>query len=146
MAEQYYRDKIDVCKNAVSMPLISMMYVLNKFLEKDKKLELYSPGGICHICRDERKELQHCSCNGALKCDGYCEECQLDLQDSQKCGCEKAAVYDLLRTGMVGGAAQVFTRCQEEDTTRKISYVYGEKSKLTKTMMQMSYIFSAQVT
>ena len=34
MAEQYYPDKIDVCKDAVSIPGISMTYVLNKSLEK----------------------------------------------------------------------------------------------------------------
>ena len=70
MAEQYYPDKIDVCKDAVSIPGISMIYVLNKSLEKDKGLELYLPGSICHICRDIREELQRCSCNG------YYEECQ----------------------------------------------------------------------
>ena len=103
LAEQYYPDKINVSKDAVSIPGISMMYVLNKSLEKDKKPELYAPGGICNICRDKRKELQHCNCNEALKRGAYCEECQLDLQALQKCGCEKAAVYELLRTGMVGG-------------------------------------------
>ena len=50
MAEHYYPDKIDVCKDAVSIPGISMTYVLNKSLEKSKKLELYSPRGICHLC------------------------------------------------------------------------------------------------
>ena len=34
MAGQYYPDKIDVCKDAVSIPGISMTYVLNKSLEK----------------------------------------------------------------------------------------------------------------
>ena len=76
MGEQYYPDKIDVCKDAVSIPGTSMTYGLKKSLEKDKKLELYSTGGICHICRNRREELQHCSCKGALKCGGYCEECQ----------------------------------------------------------------------
>ena len=49
-----------------------MTYVLNKSLEKDKKLELYSPRDMCHICRHKREELQHCSWNGALKCGDYC--------------------------------------------------------------------------
>ena len=97
MAGEYYPYKIDVCKDAVSIPGISMTYVLNKSLEKNKKLELYSPGGICHLCRDIREELQHCSCNGALKCGVYCE-CQLDLKNLEKCQCKKTAVYDLLRT------------------------------------------------
>ena len=88
MAQHYYSDKIDVCKDAVSILGISMTYVLNKSLEKNKKLELYSPGGICHLTRDIREELQHCSCNGALKCGVYCEECQLDMKALEKCECE----------------------------------------------------------
>ena len=131
MAGQYYPDKIDVCKDAVSIPGISMTYVLNKSLEKNKKLELYSPGGICHLCRGKREELKHCSCNGALKCGGYCEECQLDMQALERCECEKAAVYDLSRTDMVGGPAQVFTKYHEKNITRIRSHVYEEKSKLT---------------
>ena len=110
MTRQYYPDKIDVCKDAVSIPEISMIYVLNKSLEKNKGLKLYSPGGICHLCGDIREELQHCSCNGALKCGVYCKECQLDMQVLERCECEKAAVYELLRTGMVGGPVQVFRR------------------------------------
>ena len=38
MAGQYYPDKIDVCKDAVSIPGISMTYMLNKSLEKTKNL------------------------------------------------------------------------------------------------------------
>ena len=36
-----------------------------------------------------QEELQHCSCNGALKCGGYCKECQCNMQALEKCGCEK---------------------------------------------------------
>ena len=54
MGGQYYPDKIDVCKDEVSILGISMKYVLNKSLEKNKKLELHSPGGVCHLCRDIR--------------------------------------------------------------------------------------------
>ena len=96
--------------------------------KKNKKLELYSPVAVCHLCRDIREELQHCSCNGALKCGGYCEESQLDMHALEKCGCEKAAVYELLRTGMVGGPAQVFTRYHEKDITR----IRSHEGKLTK--------------
>ena len=135
MAEQYYSDKIDVCEDAVSIPGISMTYVLNKSLEKNKGLELYSSGGICCLCRDKREELQHCSCNGALGCGGYCEECQSDMQTLEKCECEKAVIYELLRTGMVGGPAQVFTRYYEKDITCIRSHVNGEKGKLTKSII-----------
>ena len=58
MAEQFYPERIDVCKDAVSTPGISMTYMLNKSLEKDKGLELYSPGGVCHIYRDKQEALQ----------------------------------------------------------------------------------------
>ena len=79
MAEQYYPDKTDVFQDAVNIPGISMTYVLNKPLKKNKGLELYSPGGISHLCRDIQEVLQHCSCNGALKCGGYCEKCWLNM-------------------------------------------------------------------
>ena len=79
MAGQYYPDTIDVYKDVVSTPGISITHVVNKSLEKNKKLQLYSPGGICYLCRDKREELQHCSCSSALKCGGYYEECQLDM-------------------------------------------------------------------
>ena len=38
MAGQYYPEKVDVCKDAVSIPAISMTYVLNKSLKKKKSL------------------------------------------------------------------------------------------------------------
>ena len=135
MAGQYYPDKIDVCKDAVSIPGISMTYVLSKSMDKKQKAWVHSPGGICHLCWDIREGLRHCSCNGALKCGAYCKECQLDMQVQERCGCEKTAVHELLRTGMVGGPAQVFTRYHEKDITRIRSHVYGEKSKLTKGIM-----------
>ena len=85
-----------------------------QIFEKNKMLELYSPGGIFHQCRDKREVFQHCSCNGTLKCGGYCEECQLDMQALEKCGCKKVAIYELLRTDMVRGLAQAFTRHHEK--------------------------------
>ena len=80
----------------------------------------------------KREEFQHCSCNVDLGCGGYCEECQLDMQTLEKCQCEKAAVYELLRTGLVGGRTQVFTRYHEKNITCIRFHVYGEKGKLTK--------------
>ena len=44
MAEQYYPDKIDICKDAVSIPGISMTYMLNKPLEKTKGLSYIHQG------------------------------------------------------------------------------------------------------
>ena len=63
---------------------------------------------------------------------GGCEESQLDMQALERCECEKVVVYDLLRTVVVGGPAQVFTRYHEKDITRIKSQVYGAKSNLTK--------------
>ena len=54
------------------------------------------------------------------------------MQVSARCECEKTAIYDLLRTGMVGGPAQVFTWYHEKDITHIRSHVYGEKSKLAR--------------
>ena len=54
------------------------------------------------------------------------------MQALARYNCEKTAVYDLLRTGMVGGPAQVFTRYHEKDITRIRSHMYGEKSKMTR--------------
>ena len=54
------------------------------------------------------------------------------MKNLEKCKCEKTAVYDLLRTGMVGGPAQVFTRYHEKDITSIRSHMYGEKSKMTR--------------
>ena len=90
--------KTDVCKDQVSIPGISMTYVLRKSLEKKKKLELYGPKGNRHICQDRREELQSARFNDALKCGDCCKECELNLQDLQKCELEKAIVYELLRT------------------------------------------------
>ena len=53
----------------------------------------------------------------------------------EKSGCEKAVVYELLRTGMVGGRAQVFVRYHEKVITGIRRHVYGEKSKLTKDVI-----------
>ena len=54
------------------------------------------------------------------------------MQALERCDCEKAAAYVLLRTGMVGGPAQDFTKHHEKDITHMRSHVYGEKSRLAK--------------
>ena len=123
---------LNICKHAVTIPGMVMTYVLNKSLKKNKKLELHSLGGIYHLCRDKREEFQHCSCSCAWKCGCYCEECQLHLMNLENFACEKAVVYELLKTDMVGGTAQAFTKYHEKVITPIKSHVYGEKSKLTK--------------
>ena len=54
------------------------------------------------------------------------------MQALKKCVCKKTAVYELLKTGMVGRPAQVFTRYHEKDITRIRSHVYEEKLKIEK--------------
>ena len=51
------------------------------------------------------------------------------MQALDRYECEKEAVYELLRTGMVGGPAQVFTKYHEKDITHIRSQVYREKGK-----------------
>ena len=50
---QYYDDEIDILKDAVSIPDVSMRYVLNKSLKLNPDIELYAPGEHCkHKCED----------------------------------------------------------------------------------------------
>ena len=53
----------------------------------------------------------------------------------EKYGCEKIAAYELLKTGMVGWPAQVFTRYHKKENIHVRSYAYGKKSKLTKGLI-----------
>ena len=57
--EQYYPDEIDLLKDAVSIPGISMMYVLNEALKRKKYSEpdLFAPGEPCKCkCSDDCKK------------------------------------------------------------------------------------------
>ena len=54
--KQYYPDEIDMLKDTVSIPGISMTYVLNKALKmkKPEDPDLYAPGQPCeHKCNEE---------------------------------------------------------------------------------------------
>ena len=57
------------------------------------------------------------------------------MQALEKCECEKASIYELLITGMVDGPAQIFTSYHEKDISRIRYHVYGEKRKLTKSVI-----------
>ena len=57
--EQYYPDEIDLLKDAVSIPGISMTYVLNKALKMKKKSDpdLFAPGEPCKCkCKNDCKK------------------------------------------------------------------------------------------
>ena len=106
--EQYYLDKIDMLKDAVSVPGISMTYELNKSMDIGKNLELNAPGGKCNMCREKEGQLDSCDCNGALKTGVYCIECKEASKAVTDCKCDPIATYNLLKAGMVGGPSQVF--------------------------------------
>ena len=126
-AEQYYPDKIDMLKDAVSIPGISMTYVLSKVLDSNKNLELYAPGGGCNMCKEKKSQLDGCDCDGVLKMGAYCTDCQKALKGMNGCKCDPVETYDLLKTGMVGGPAQVFTRYHGKDVTYIRSHIGREK-------------------
>ena len=126
-AQQYYPDKIDMLKDAVSIPGISMTYVLNKALDNDKNLELYGPGGGCNMCKEKKGQLDGCECDGVLKIGAYCTDCQKALKGMNDCKCDFVETYNLLKTGMIGGPAQVFTRYHTKDVTYIRSHIEREK-------------------
>ncbi len=104
--QQYYPDGIDMLKDAVSIPGISMTYVLNKALKLKRKgkPDLYAPGQPCtHKCSAT------CHKKG-------CQQCTKTRKECSKCPKNKA--YELLKTGMVGGPSIVFTRHAEKDKSK----------------------------
>ncbi|XP_057316834.1 uncharacterized protein LOC130657857 [Hydractinia symbiolongicarpus] len=118
---QYYDDEIDILKDAVSIPGVSMRYVLNKSLRLNPKLELYTPGEPCkHKCKVDCYQR---SCKACKKVQKACTECT------------KNEAYELLQTGMVGGPAIVFCRYHERDVTGIRSHIYGRNSKKCKTIL-----------
>ena len=99
--KQYYDDEIDILKDAVSIPGVSMRYVLNKSLRLNPKIELYAPGEPCkHKCKDSCFKK---TCKACKEVQNSCTECT------------KNEAYELLQTGMVGGPAIVFCRHHERD-------------------------------
>ena len=117
---QYYDDEIDILKDAVSIPGVSMRYVLNKSLKLNPGIELYAPGEPCkHKCEAScfRK-----TCKACKEVQNSCTECT------------KNEAYELLQTGMVGGPAIVFCRYHERDVTGIRSHVY-ERPKFCKTVL-----------
>ena len=117
--EQYYPDEIDLLKDAVSIPGISMMYVLNEALKRKKYSEpdLFAPGEPCKC---------ECSSDDCGKTEG-CEKCK-EIRDNCKI-CTKNEAYEMLKTGMIGGPSIVFCRYGEAGVSKIRSHIYSEKAK-----------------
>ena len=113
--EQYYPDEIDLLKDAVSIPGISMMYVLNEALKRKKYSEpdLFAPGEPCKC---------ECSSDDCGKTEG-CEKCK-EIRDNCKI-CTKNEAYEMLTTGMIGGPSIVFCRYAEAGVSKIRSHIYS---------------------
>ena len=111
--EQYYPDEIDLLKDAVSIPGISMMYVLNEALRRKKYSEpdLFAPGEPCKCeCSDDCEEV------GCEKCKETRDNCKI---------CTKNEAYEMLTTGMTGGPSIVFCRYAEAGVSKIRSHIYS---------------------
>ena len=115
--EQYYPDEIDLLKDAVSIPGISMTYVLNKALKMKKKSDpdLFAPGDPCK-----------CKCKNDCKKVG-CEKCK-EIRDNCKI-CTKNEAYEMLTKGMIGGPSIVFCRHAEAGVSKIRSHIYEADAK-----------------
>ena len=112
--EQYYPDEIDLLKDAVSIPGISMMYVLNEALKRKKYSEpdLFAPGEPCKCkCSDD------CEKAGCEKCREISKDCKI---------CTKNEAYEMLTTGMIGGPSIVFCRYAEAGVSQIRSHIYED--------------------
>ena len=122
--EQYYPDEIDLLKDAVSIPGISMMYVLNEALKRKKYSEpdLFAPGEPCKC---------ECSSDDCGKTEG-CEKCK-EIRDNCKI-CTKNEAYEMLTTGRIGGPSIVFCRYGEAGVSKIRSHIYSEKAKTCRSV------------
>ena len=120
--EQYYPDEIDLLKDAVSIPGISMMYVLNEALKRKKYSEpdLFAPGEPCKCeCSDD---CENASCE---KCEEIRKDCKI---------CTKNEAYEMLTTGMIGGPSIVFCRYAEAGVSQIRSHIYSDSEAGAKAL------------
>ena len=120
--EQYYPDEIDLLKDAVSIPGISMMYVLNEALRRKiySEPDLFAPGEPCKCkCYDDCEEVR-------------CKKCK-EIRDNCKI-CTKNEAYEMLTTGMIGGPSIVFCRYAEAGVSKIRSHIYSEKAKTCRSV------------
>ena len=79
------------------------------------------------MCKEKKSQLDGCECDGALKTEAYCTDCQKASKGMNGRKCDPVETYNLLKTGMVGGSAQVFTRYHEQNATYIRSHIEREK-------------------
>ena len=120
--EQYYKDEIDLLKDAVSIPGISMMYVLNEALKRKKYSEpdLFAPG-------------EPCKCKCSYDCKEGCEKCE-EIRDGNCKICTKNEAYEMLKTGMIGGPSIVFCRYAEAGVSKIRSHIH-KKAKTCQAVL-----------
>ena len=112
--EQYYPDEIDLLKDAVSIPGISMTYVLNEALKRKKYSEpaLFAPGKPCKCnCLDDCVKVGCKDCREARK------DCKIHAKNE---------AYEILTTGMVAGPSIVFCRYAEAGISKIRSHICSE--------------------
>ena len=112
--EQYYPDEIDLLKDAVSIPGISMTYVLNEALKRKKYSEpdLFAPGEPCKCkCSDDCIKVGCEDCREARK------DCKIHTKNE---------AYEILTTGMVGGPSIVFCRYAEAGISKIRSHINSD--------------------
>ena len=112
--EQYYPDEIDLLKDAVSIPGISMMYVLNEALKRKKYSEpdLFAPGEPCKCkCSDDCEKARCKDCREVRK------DCKIHAKNE---------AYETLTTGMIGGPSIVFCRYAEAGVSKIRSHIYSD--------------------
>ena len=110
--EQYYPDEIDLLKDVVSIPGISMMYVLNEASKwkKYSKPDLFASGEPCKCeCSDDCEKAR------CKKCKEVRKDCKI---------CTKNEAYEMLTTGMIGGPSIVFCRYAEAGVSQIKSHIY----------------------
>ena len=138
--EQYYPDEIDLLKDAVSIPGISMTYVLNKALKMKKKSDpdLFAPGEPCKCkCSGEAgaKLGDDCKKEGCEKCKEIRDNCKI---------CTKNEAYEMLTTGMIGGPSIVFCRYAETGVSKIRSHIYSRSEAGAKLIADAKICRSVQ--
>ena len=116
--EQYYPDEIDLLKDAVSIPGIAMMYVLNEASKRKKYSEpdLFAPGEPCKCeCSDDCEKAS-------------CKDCKEVRKDCKIC--TKNEAYEMLTTGMIGGPSIVFCGYGEAGVSQIRSHIYEDAKNL----------------